>query len=85
MVLPNGVFLFLGYSIKDEELLKTVTGEGVMETIGAIQGLVSYHNINGNKVYSITDISSDRFNITIVTNLFNFFLALLKFFDTGPS
>ena len=85
MVLPNGVFLFLGYSIKDEELLKTVTGEGVMETIGAIQGLVSYHNINGNKVSSITDISSDRFNITIVTNLFNFFLALLKFFDTGPS
>ena len=43
--------------MKDEELLKTVTGEGVLETIGAIQGLVSYHNINGNKVYIITIIT----------------------------
>ena len=50
LILPSGVFLFLGYSLKDENLLKKVTGEGVMETIGAIQGLVSYHNINGNKV-----------------------------------
>jgi len=49
LVLPDGVFLFLGYSSKDEELLKKITGEGVMETIGSIQGLVSYHNINGNK------------------------------------
>jgi hypothetical protein len=30
-------------------LLKAVTGEGVLETIGAIQGLVSYHNVNNNK------------------------------------
>lgn len=50
LLLPSGVYLFLGYSLKDENLLKKVTGEGVMETIGAIQGLVSYHNINGNKV-----------------------------------
>ncbi len=47
--LPQGVYLFLGYSTKDEGLLQAVTGEGVMETIGAIQGLVSYHNINNNK------------------------------------
>ena len=49
--LPQGVYLFLGYSTKDESLLKAVTGQGVLETIGAIQGLVSYHNINSNKVH----------------------------------
>ncbi len=51
LALPMGVYLFLGYSSKDESLLKAVTGEGVLETIGAIQGLVSYHNINSNKVF----------------------------------
>ncbi len=50
LALPQGIYLFLGYSTKDEELLQAVTGEGVTETIGAIQGLVSYHNINSNKV-----------------------------------
>lgn len=50
LTLPQGVYLFLGYSTKDESLLEAVTGEGVLETIGAIQGLVSYHNINSNKV-----------------------------------
>ena len=51
--LPNGIYLFLGYSSKDEDLLKKVTRKGVMGTIGAIQGLVSYHNINGNKVCTV--------------------------------
>ena len=50
--LDFGVYLFLGYSTKDEKLLKSVTGSGIMETIGDIQGLVSYHNINNNKVLS---------------------------------
>ena len=50
MASEQGVFLFLGYSTKDEELLKAVTGKGVLDTIGAIQGLVSYHNVNTNKV-----------------------------------
>jgi hypothetical protein len=27
-----------------------VTGQGALEAIGAIQGLVSYHNVNSNKV-----------------------------------
>jgi len=48
--LAQGVYLFLGYSKKDEELLKKVTGQGALEAIGAIQGLVSYHNVNSNKV-----------------------------------
>lgn len=65
LVLPDGVFLFLGYSSKDEELLKKITGEGVMETIGSIQGLVSYHNINGNKV--CTEHKMKKM-ITIVTS-----------------
>ena len=51
MASEQGVFLFLGYSTKDEELLKAVTGKGVLDTIGAIQGLVSYHNVNTNKVW----------------------------------
>ena len=42
--------MFLGYSTKDEGLLQAVTGEGVEFTLGAIQGLVSYHNVNSNKV-----------------------------------
>ena len=50
--LAQGVYLFLGYSKKDEELLKKVTEQGAMEAIGAIQGLVSYHNVNSNKVRS---------------------------------
>lgn len=49
LILPKGVFLYLGYSVKDERLLNKVTGKSVLETVGAIQGLVSYHNINGNK------------------------------------
>ena len=52
------MFLYLGYSIKDERLLNKVTGKSVLETVGAIQGLVSYHNINGNKVsYVLINIS----------------------------
>jgi len=46
---PQGVYLFLGYSEKDESLLKEVTGEGAEDALGAIQGLVSYHNVNANK------------------------------------
>ena len=48
--LPQGVYLFLGYSEKDEKLLRAVTNEGAQEAIGAIQGLVRYHNVNSNKV-----------------------------------
>ena len=48
--MPQGVYLFLGYSEKDESLLKEVTGEGAEDALGAIQGLVSYHNVNANKV-----------------------------------
>ena len=48
--LKQGVYLFLGFSKKDEELLKKVTGQGALDAIGAIQGLVSYHNVNSNKV-----------------------------------
>jgi hypothetical protein len=56
--LAQGVYLFLGYSKKDEELLKKVTEQGAMEAIGAIQGLVSYHNVNSNKVRtSINDVT----------------------------
>ena len=47
--MPQGVYLFLGYSDKDESLLKEVTGEGAEDALGAIQGLVSYHNVNANK------------------------------------
>ena len=45
-----GVYLFLGYSEKDEKLLKAVTDQGAEEARGAIQGMVSFHNINNNKV-----------------------------------
>ena len=48
--LQQGVYLYLGYSQKDEALLKKVTNQGALEAIGAIQGLVSYHNVNSNKV-----------------------------------
>ena len=54
--LKNGTFLYLGYSSKDEKILGEVTGENVMATMGAIQGLVSYHNINSNKVSENTSI-----------------------------
>jgi len=47
--LDRGVYLYLGYSQKDESLLKKVTSQGALEAIGAIQGLVSYHNVNSNK------------------------------------
>ena len=50
LVLKQGVYLYLGFSKKDEELLKKVTGQGALDAIGAIQGLVSYHNVNSNKV-----------------------------------
>ena len=50
LALQQGVYLFLGYSQKDESLLKKVTNQGALEAIGAIQGLVSYHNVNSNKV-----------------------------------
>lgn len=50
LALAQGVYLFLGYSKKDEEMLKKVTGQGALDAIGAIQGLVSYHNVNSNKV-----------------------------------
>ena len=55
LILPKGVFLYLGYSVKDERLLNKVTGKSVLETVGAIQGLVSYHNINGNKVSHVSN------------------------------
>ncbi len=42
--------MFLGYSEKDESLLKAVTGQGIIEAVGEIQGMVSYHNVNSNKV-----------------------------------
>ena len=48
--LKPGVYLFLGYSEKDEKLLKAVTDQGAEEARGAIQGMVSFHNINNNKV-----------------------------------
>ena len=48
--LPKGVYLFLGYSEKDEKLLKAVTDQGAEEARGAIQGMVSFHNVNNNKV-----------------------------------
>ena len=51
--LKQGVYLFLGYSQKDEALLKKVTNQGAVDAIGAIQGLVSYHNVNSNKVRTI--------------------------------
>ena len=51
--MPQGVYLFLGYSEKDESLLKEVTGEGAEDALGAIQGLVSYHNVNANKVSKV--------------------------------
>lgn len=48
--LPRGVYLYLGYSEKDEKLLKAVTDQGAEEARGAIQGMVSFHNVNSNKV-----------------------------------
>ena len=51
--LPKGVYLFLGYSEKDEKLLKAVTEQGAEEARGAIQGMVSFHNVNSNKVCKI--------------------------------
>ena len=44
------MYLFLGYSEKDEKLLRAVTHQGAEEARGAIQGLVRYHNVNSNKV-----------------------------------
>uniref|UniRef100_A0A0K2TY70 GDNF/GAS1 domain-containing protein n=1 Tax=Lepeophtheirus salmonis TaxID=72036 RepID=A0A0K2TY70_LEPSM len=49
LVLPRGVYLFMGFSSKDESILKKITGSGATDAIGAIQGLVSYHNVNSNK------------------------------------
>lgn len=51
--LKPGVYLFLGYSEKDEKLLKAVTDQGAEEARGAIQGMVSFHNINNNKVITL--------------------------------
>ena len=51
--LKPGVYLFLGYSEKDEKLLKAVTDQGAEEARGAIQGMVSFHNINNNKVIAL--------------------------------
>ena len=51
--LPKGVYLFLGYSEKDEKLLKAVTDQGAEEARGAIQGVVSFHNVNNNKVITM--------------------------------
>ncbi len=48
--LPQGVYLFLGYSIKDEKLLKTVTQKGIRDSLADINGLVYHYNINNNKV-----------------------------------
>ena len=48
--LQQGVYLYLGYSQKDEALLKKVTKQGALEAIGAIQSLVNYKNVNSNKV-----------------------------------
>ena len=48
--LPQGVYLFLGFSRKDEHLLKAITNQGAADAWSAIQGLVSYHNVNNNKV-----------------------------------
>jgi len=46
----SGFFSTLvGYSEKDEQLLKAVTDQGAEEARGAIQGMVSFHNVNGNK------------------------------------
>ena len=56
--LKQGVYLFLGYSQKDEALLKKVTNQGAVDAIGAIQGLVSYHNVNSNKVRTKTSINA---------------------------
>lgn len=47
--LQQGVYLYLGYSQKDEALLKKVTKQGALEAIGAIQSLVNYKNVNSNK------------------------------------
>ena len=47
------MYLFLGYSDKDEKLLKAVTDQGAEEARGAIQGMVSFHNVNSNKVCKI--------------------------------
>ena len=55
--LQQGVYLYLGYSQKDEALLKKVTKQGALEAIGAIQGLVAYHNVNSNKVCSFPSLS----------------------------
>ena len=51
-----GVYLFLGYSEKDEKLLKAVTDQGAEEARGAIQGMVSFHNINNNKVIVVFNL-----------------------------
>ena len=61
LALAQGVYLFLGYSKKDEELLKKVTGQGALEAIGAIQGLVSYHNVNSNKVGCVQVVAVAQF------------------------
>lgn len=63
--LTEGVYLFLGYSEKDEQLLKAVTGQGIFETIGEIEGLVRYHNINNNKVGALVLIKNNSFQIKV--------------------
>jgi len=60
--LDPGVYLFLGFSKKDEELLKKVTGQGALDAIGAIQGLVSYHNVNSNKVSWRISVGNDMWS-----------------------
>ena len=48
-----GVFIFLGYSTKDEELLKAITNKGIDDSVTDIHGLVAHYNINNNKVLDL--------------------------------
>ncbi len=49
--LPQGVYIFLGYSIKDEKLLKAVTNKSITDSVADIHGLAYHYNINNNKVW----------------------------------
>ena len=78
--LPKGVYLFLGYSEKDEKLLKAVTEQGAEEARGAIQGMVSFHNVNSNKVSKI-NIPNDSAIVTkFIWPYADFDLIIIIFF-----
>ncbi len=58
--LPQGVYIFLGYSTKDEQLLKAVTKKGIDDSVADIHGLAYHYNMNNDKVHMGEFFGGDR-------------------------